>query len=183
MKLFFMTAALAASLACATSVIDRAVTLAPTINHYTPTEGDSMRLAMMALTDTLVEGGYKVEIVPDEVMIQRNQGESAFGLHFRQFRLIALNGKYSTNVQFETLAHEAGHIFHGPVDNYAVAEVFAELVGSRVQRYYGSKTATRTSSDYLSRFKYAFPAVRYMQRDMDFAVKVLTNRAPWPELE
>jgi hypothetical protein len=132
------------------------------------------------------KGNYTVVVVPEEDILALTKGQSAYGLHERRLRRIILNGGAPPNTQFETLCHEAGHIFHSPqlgYDNYGASEVFAELVGNRVQRFYGSKTAVKTSSDYLAGFKHALAFLPFLERDMDFAVEVLTGKRAWPQVE
>lgn len=167
---------------CAPSLIDRTVSLGPD-TVYVPTVGDEMGTAMKLLSARLVEGGYTVDLQPEEVITRLNQGEWAYGLHFRQFKIIALNSSVPVNAQFETLAHEAGHIFHSWAlreESYGASEVFAEIVGNRVQQFYGSKTAKRTSSEYLAAFKHALVYLPYLERDIEYGVRVLTGRAEWP---
>lgn len=169
---------------CAPSVVKRAVELDPN-TAYVPTEGDEMGSALKLLVERLEEGGYTVDIASPEAIMMLNQGERAYGLHFRGARRILLNSEVPINAQFETLAHEAGHAFHSPVlqmESYGAAEVFAELVGSRVQEFYGSKSARLTSSDYLARFKHNFAMVKFLQADMDKAVEVLTGKRAWAPL-
>ena len=153
-------------------VIDRASHLPPTA-RYVQTEGEEMREEMAALAETLRRGGYTIHTMP---------GLQMFGFHDGATKTIVLNADVPLNTQFETLAHEAGHAFHAPslsAYSYPTAEVFAELVGNRVQVFYGSRTAVQTSSDYLAAFKWAFTTVPYLRRDMDRAVRVLTNQEPW----
>jgi hypothetical protein len=160
---------------CASGVVDRTLTLDPMTVRYTETPGAEMGPALERLTLRLAEVGYTVE----------RAELSWYGLNNIQQRVIVLNGAISVNAQFETLAHEAGHIFHAPGLHqvaYPAAEIFAELVGSGVQEFYGSKTATQTSSDYLARFKHAMVFVPMMQRDIDRAIRVLTGKAQWPPL-
>lgn len=167
--------------ACAPSVIDRTIALSPE-SYYTPTPGSDMQPQMDRLIAVLKQGGYTVEVIPDLTL----RGQPVFGLHDRFNRVISISGDLSVNSQFETLAHEAGHAFHSVAlfqDSYSAAEVFAELVGNRVQRFYGSKTALTTSSTYLAKFKHALAFLPFLERDMEQAVKVLTGQAPWPVLE
>ena len=169
------------STACAASVMQLATEMAP-LTRYQPTVGDEMRPALEALTKTLQKGEYTVRIVSPAEMITI-YGSSAYEINDRRSKTIYLDATESINTQFETLAHEAGHIFHAPMNERDVAEVFAELVGNQVQHFYGSQTATQTSAAYLAQFKHAFPAVQYLRRDMEIAVKVLTNQAAWPRWE
>jgi hypothetical protein len=170
-----------ALMGCAPSVVNRAIALDPTVVDYTPSTGDDMAAAFQTLAASLAKGGYGVEVISQAEMIERF-GDWAYGMNFRNLRHIYINGSVPVNAQFETLAHEAGHIFHAPFLNREVAEVFAELVGNRVQAYYGSKTAVQTSADYLAKFKHVFGTLPYLEGDMDRAVRVLTGKQAWPPL-
>lgn len=160
-------------------ILRRASALDPHLTRYVPSEGAEMQAALTTLTQTITAGGYTVKIVPLDTIVGI-LGAPAFGINHYPSRTIYLDEARSVNAQFETLAHEAGHMFHSRAIDRATAQVFAELVGAQVQAFYGSRTALTTSSDYLTHYKHAFAALRFLQKDMRRAVQILTNQAPWP---
>ena len=142
---------------------------------YTPTTGDSFAGPYQALTARLIAHGIRVEEVPD--LYQPATGAKVAGLTFRRSRLIQVEATYDLNARFEILCHEAGHLFHPQWLDSTTAEVFAEIVSVRVQRFYGSKTALTVSAPYVAAYKSAFPAMRPMRVDLQKAVDALTGRA------
>jgi hypothetical protein len=172
-----------ATLGCAPTVVSRAIELDPNTLHYRPTAGAEMQPAFDSLSKTLEQGGWTVQVQPGaalSVLLGREDEQAPYGINLGLTRTIYINGDHSVNTQFETLAHEAGHIFHSGSVDRPTAEVFAELVGNRVQRFYGSRTAVKTSSDYLAHYKHAFASLPFLQADMDRAVRVLTGKEKWP---
>jgi hypothetical protein len=151
--------------------------LAEQINHfaadYQPTPGDSMRAPLEALEKRLADWGVTVGEIPPTF--------GGIGLASAENRTILLKPGLSVNARFEVLAHEAGHLLQPPtLGDQAVAQLFAELVGVGVQKFYGSQTAELVAARYLAQFKYAFAAEKHLRTDIQYAVEALTGQRPLP---
>lgn len=169
---------LATSCASTQSLLVETATKKPYFTaRYVETPGDSMEQAFIDLSGRLEAGGITIEEEDD--LVNPDNGQPVYGLTFRPLFLIKLRKNMSVNAKFETLCHEGAHMFQGGYLDYSVAEVFAEIVGARVQNFYGSKTWQTTSSEYLAGFKSGFPSLRYMKVDMDMAYKALIGKIPW----
>lgn len=156
----------------------RALRLAQDLSHfeatYIPSTGDTMAGPLAELTARLERWGVTLGELPAVF--------SEVGLTYRADRRILLRVGLSVDARFEVLAHEAGHLLQPPaLDDDAVAQLFAELVGVGVQKFYGSRTADRTAAAYLAQFKWTFAMEPYLRRDIDYAVKVLTGQVPLPQ--
>jgi hypothetical protein len=151
----------------------------PSSVRYAPSKGDEMASAMLDLAHLLSENGYTVNIVPGLEMAARNGGNAAYGMNYYMVRVIFINGDVPINTQFETLCHEAGHIFESAALNPEISELFAEFVGNGIQRHYGSKTALDTSSAYLAARRHLLVFYPLLQQDINHAIRMLTRKSPW----
>jgi hypothetical protein len=154
--------------------------LAEEISHfgakYEPTPGDEMAAGLADLEQRLKAWGVRLVDLHPKV--------SYLGYAEAHTRTIYLQPWLSVNARFEVLAHEAGHFLQPPtIDEQTkmFGQLFAEMVGVGVQKFYHSKTAERVAAPYLAQMKYTFPAYKWMRRDIDRAVKALTGQIPLPE--
>jgi hypothetical protein len=154
-------------------VLERARNMSHFAASYEPTPGDEMKPALDALTKRLQLWGIRI--------IPTMPNDHVHGRASLEHRIIQLHPALSVNGRFEVLAHESGHLFQPPaLNDPAVAQVFAELVGVGIQRYYGSKTCEDVAARYLAQFKWAFSSYRYLEKDIDYAVKALTGQIDMP---
>jgi hypothetical protein len=140
---------------------------------YQPTDGNRMAGPLAELEQRLESWGVAIEDMPPDM--------PGFGRASRQARTIWLRPELSPDARFEVLAHEAGHLFQAPALDPQTGQLFAEMVGVGVQKFYGSKTAEDVGAAYLSAFKHLFGSYRWMKRDIEYAVACLTGRQPLPE--
>jgi hypothetical protein len=160
--------------ACAPRVLYMAERISHFEATYDETPGDSMAPAFYDLHRRLTDWGVTIGDLPPEAPYA--------GIAYGQHKTILLKPRMSINAKFEVLAHEAGHLLQPPAIEAGsqVGQLFAELVGVEVQKFYGSTTAEKVAAPYLAQMKYAFPAWRWMKRDIAYAVKALTGQIPLP---
>lgn len=151
--------------------------MAEQISHfaadYQPTPGDDMAGPLAELEQRLTAWGVTIGDLPPTV--------GGVGLASARDRSILLRPGLSPNARFEVLAHEAGHLLQSPGVTDLYAQLFAELVGVGVQRFYGSTTAEKVAARYLASMKHTFPAYQWMKRDIAYAVRCLTGQEPMPQ--
>lgn len=163
---FFAIALAALAGACAHPVLHLASTIPHHQATYTPTEGDSLQRPLTDLVTRLAGWGIAVE---------QADGLSAFGDFTPSLRRIRLRSGLPVNAQFEVLAHEIGHIFAPRALDEATGQLFAEIVGYEIARFYGHD-ASLVSALYLAQMKHTFGAYRWLKTDIDFAVRAATGR-------
>ena len=103
-----------------------------------------------------------------------------YGLSDAREGWIALEPTLGVNVAFATLCHEAAHLVAPPAlrNNKSVSEVFAEVVGYEVGKFYG---VTLNPEQYIAAYKDGFSIVENdLQVDVKVAVKLLTGQLPAP---
>jgi hypothetical protein len=152
--------------------------MAARINHfaasYIPTPGDEMAGPLAELEKRLTGWGITISDLPAMAPYS--------GIADAQSRTIQLKPGLSVNARFEVLAHEAGHLFQPPAldSGSQVGQLFAEMVGVGVQKFYDSKTAEKVAAPYLAQLKFAFPSYRWMKHDINYAIRCLTGQEPMP---
>ncbi len=155
---------------CASSYERMVIKTDPFSAHYKPSDGEVMKPALDELIARAATWGVTVRMdtPPPDVL----------GQTFRIEKLILISNQYPINGQFEILCHELGHLFH-PIMENMYNELFAEVVGWKVAEYY-HWDIKRGSAEYVSRFKPALSGLKYLNHDIDRAVKIITGQIPFP---
>lgn len=152
---------------CAHPVLSMAEKIPFHAASYEPTSGDSAAKPLADLLARVCSWGMTVEYLE----------MSAFGRYIRPAHTIQLREGLSVNAQFEVLAHELGHVFAPPAIDDMTGQVFAELVGVEIAKFYGYESK-RIAAAYIAQFKHTFSAVKHMRVDLEFAVKAATGQVP-----
>ena len=164
--------ALLFSAGCAPSLLDYAETIRATQAKYDATPGDDAHAALDDLRGRLDRAGITIAPLPAEF--------DGYGMAQWQTRTIYLNLRLPINALFETLCHEAAHLLQPRGLSDAVGQVFAESVAERVARHYGYPYRQHSAQWLAREYKPAFPAVRALRVDVEYAVRVLIGREPFP---
>jgi hypothetical protein len=163
---------------CASSsarVLQRASEISHFAAGYTPTPGDDMAGPLAELTTRLEAWGVRVEDLPE------TPGRPMVGLASLEYRVVQIQRGLSVNARFEVLAHEAGHLLQPPgLQDRAVAQLFAELVGVGIGKFYGAKHCEEIAAIYLASFKYVFGAEPHLRRDITYAIEAMTGQRALP---
>lgn len=156
---------------CSQSMRELSVEIPQYEGGYKINEGDEWAPALTDLRSRLASWGVTV-------------GEAAmqpFGTTDTVNRVIILRQGMPINAQFETLAHEAAHLFQPPsIEIRSHAEVFAEEVAVRVTAFYGHKDYKHASARYIALYKPGLSVLPDLEVDIAYATKALTGRAPLP---
>jgi len=163
--------AIACLTGCAPTVVRRSLQIPHFESGYEPTAGDEMGSAYLQLHDRLTQWGIAIH----------EQPLRQFGLADLRRGVILIREGLPINARFEVLAHEAAHLFQPPaLEDSSTAQVFAELVAVEIAKFYGHDGYVDISARYLAMHKHAFASVKYLERDVAYAVKVLTGQRPLP---
>jgi hypothetical protein len=161
--------------ACAPKTLRMASRISHFAATYEPTPGEEMADALADLQTRLTTWGITLGDLPPT--------SPNVGVADAHGKTILIRAGLSVNARFEVLAHEAGHLLQPPsMESGSMhGQVFAEMVGVGVQKFYGSKTAEKVAAAYLAQMKYAFPAYKWMKHDIDYAIRCLTGQEPLPK--
>jgi hypothetical protein len=168
------------SLAFSTSCATTFETAMRTQTHfewvYEPTVGEERTALYEEVRERIRGWGYTVDEFGDDCILAECQG---FGYTYVGAKLMGIRGSMPGNAKFETIVHEAAHIFQPSVwsqpEQKSESEVWAELVTQGVMRHYGYEGYEEISNKYLLGYKSGADVAKWFEKDIAVTVKFITG--------
>lgn len=164
-----------ALIGCGPTLQQRTLETPSADSKYDPPQTDTMVKVMDTIQHRLeTEQKVTIQDIDEDTMVALTHSKN-WGATDVEGKQILLLAGIPPDARFETLVHEAAHLFHPSGLERSAREVFAEEVMVKVSHYYGWDASDR-SRRYLAQWKGGYASFPYVQLEFNTAVKAITGR-------